>query len=279
MKALKITAIMLSLAISNLASGQSDNLIAPEGFDRPVSGNPQGEVKEFMYPSQTVGVDRKANIYLPPNYDPNQAYPVLYLLHGIGGDEREWLDQGTPHVIMDNLYASNKAKPMIIVLPNGRAMKNDRAEGDIFGAKPVKAFATFEEDLLKDLIPYIEKNYKVKPGVENRAVAGLSMGGGQSMNFGLGNPEHFAWVGAFSPAPNTKRGDALLPRPEVTKSNLKLLFLSCGDKDNLLNVTTGAHEFLTEKGIPHSYRILPNHYHDFKYWRNELYFFAQLVFK
>lgn len=278
MKKFTVTAMMLCLALANLAFCQSDLLFAPVGFDMPKEGIARGEVKELVYASKTVGVDRKVNVYLPPHYDATKAYPVLYLLHGIGGDEREWLDQGKPHVILDNIYASNKAKPMIIVLPNGRAMKNDRAEGDIFGAEPVKAFATFEEDLLKDLIPYIESNYKVKPGVENRAVAGLSMGGGQSMNFGLGNPEHFAWIGAFSPAPNTKRGDSLLPKPEVTKSNLKLLFLSCGDKDNLMNVTTGAHAFLTEKGIAHTYRILPDHYHDFKYWKNELYFFAQEIF-
>ncbi|WP_278043591.1 alpha/beta hydrolase [Cecembia calidifontis] len=133
--------------------------------------------------------------------------------------------------------------------------------------------------MLQDLIPFIEKQYKVLPGVQNRAIAGLSMGGGQSMNFGLNNPEHFAWIGGFSPAPNTKRGEALLPKPELTKSNLKLLFLSCGDKDNLLNVTTCAHEFLTKEGIEHIYRILPGHYFDFKYWKNELYFFAQLVFQ
>ncbi|MFD2034746.1 alpha/beta hydrolase [Belliella marina] len=278
MKALKTTALVFSLALSNFAFGQSDQIIAPEGFDKPSTNKPQGEVKEFMYPSKTVGVDRKANIYLPPNFSENEAYPVLYLLHGIGGDEREWLDQGTPNVILDNLYADKKAKPMIIVIPNGRAMKNDRAEGDIFGAEPVKAFATFEEDLLKDLIPYIEKEYKVKPGVENRAIAGLSMGGGQSMNFGLGNPEHFAWIGAFSPAPNTKRGEDLLPKPEVTKSNLKLLFLSCGDKDNLMNVSNGAHDYLNSKGIAHTYRVIPDHHHNFEYWKNELYFFAQEIF-
>lgn len=154
-----LTSILIIFVIINKSLAQDASLIAPSGFDQPVAST-KGQVKEISYFSQTVGVDRVANVYFPPNYNEATAYPVLYLLHGIGGDEREWLDQGTPNIIMDNLYASNKAKPMIIVLPNGRAMKNDRAEGDIFGAEPVKAFATFEEDLLKDLIPHIENNLK-----------------------------------------------------------------------------------------------------------------------
>jgi enterochelin esterase-like enzyme len=132
MKITKPLLFVLTMCISIVGFPQDASLIAPEGFDKPNANNPQGEVMEIMYPSKTVGIDRKANIYLPPNYSPNKAYPVLYLLHGIGGDEREWLDQGTPEVIMDNLYAKNKAKPMIIVIPNGRAMKNDRAEGNFF---------------------------------------------------------------------------------------------------------------------------------------------------
>ncbi len=106
--------------------------------------------------------------------------------------------------ILDNLYAEKKIVPMIVVMPNGRAMKDDRAEGNIMAPEKVQAFATFEKDLLNDLIPFIEKNYPVIKNRESRAIAGLSMGGGQSLNFGLGNLDTFAWVGAFSAAPNTK---------------------------------------------------------------------------
>ena len=114
-------------------------------------------------------------------------------LHGIGGDEKEWLIQGKPQVILDNLYAAKKVAPMIVVLPNGRAMKDDRAVGNIYDGVKVQAFATFEKDLINDLIPSIEKKYPVLKDREHRAIAGLSMGGGQSLNFGLGNLDKFAW--------------------------------------------------------------------------------------
>ena len=114
-----------------------------------------------MYLSKTVGTKRKAMIYTPPDYSKNKKYPVLYLLHGIGGDEKEWLNGGQPQVILDNLYAENKIEPMIVVLPNGRAMKDDRAIGNILAPDKVQAFATFEKDLLNDLIPFIEKTFPV----------------------------------------------------------------------------------------------------------------------
>ena len=138
---------------------------------------------------------------------------MLYLLHGIGGDEKEWLNGGSPQIILDNLYAKGKIVPMIVVIPNGRAMKDDRAIGNIFDSAKVQAFADFEKDLLNDLIPYIQKNYPVYTDREHRAIAGLSMGGGQSLNFGLGNLDRFAWIGAFSPAPNTKMPEELVPDP------------------------------------------------------------------
>ena len=121
----------------------------------------------------------------------------MYLLHGIGGDEKEWLNGGQPQVILDNLYADNKIEPMIVVMPNGRAMKDDRATGNIMAPEKVQAFADFEKDLLNDLIPFIEKKYPVIKDREHRAIAGLSMGGGQSLNFGLGNLDKFAWIGGF----------------------------------------------------------------------------------
>ncbi len=121
---------------------------------------------------------------------------MLYLLHGIGGDETEWQRFARPNVLLDNLLAEGKVTPMIVVMPNGRAQKNDRAEGNVFAAAP--AFAAFEQDLLKDVIPTIEARYSVQADREHRALAGLSMGGGQSLNFGLAHLDTFAWVGGFS---------------------------------------------------------------------------------
>jgi enterochelin esterase-like enzyme len=158
------------------------------------------------------------------------------LLHGIGGDEKEWLKGGNPQLILDNLFAEKKIEPMIVVMPNGRAMKDDRATGNIMAPDKVEAFATFEKDLLTDLIPFIEKKYPVLTDREHRAIAGLSMGGGQSLNFGLGNLDRFAWVGGFSSAPNTKKPEELIPNPEDAKKKLKLLWISCGDNDRLIYV-------------------------------------------
>ena len=118
-----------------------------------------GAIDSISYAdSITVGTNRKALIYTPPGFSKKKKYPVLYLLHGIGGDEKEWLNGGTPQIILDNLYAENKIEPMIVVLPNGRAMKDDRAIGNIFDKEKVEAFANFEKDLLNDLILYPLKN-------------------------------------------------------------------------------------------------------------------------
>ena len=251
---------------------------APPGFDSLRAGIPHGRIDTISYPSATVGTTRRTLIYTPPGYSRKKRYPVLYLLHGIGGDEKEWLNGGKPQLILDNLYAEHKLEPFIVVLPNGRAMKDDRATGNIMAADKVQAFANFEKDLLHDLIPYIEKHYPVYTDREHRAIAGLSMGGGQSLNFGLGNLDQFAWIGAFSAAPNTKRPEDLVPDPERTRNALKLLYISCGDHDGLLTFSRRTHEYLTEKKVPHIYYIEPG-VHDFKVWKNGLYMFSQLLFR
>lgn len=248
------------------------------GFDIVRSLVPHGKVDTLVYNSKTVGTQRKLTVYTPPSYSKDKKYPVLYLLHGIGGDEKEWLNGGTPQVILDNLYADNKLEPMIVVMPNGRAMKDDRATGNIYGKDKVEAFATFEQDLLKDVIPFIEKKFPVIKDKEHRAIAGLSMGGGQSLNFGLGNLDKFAWVGGFSSAPNTKEPEKLLPNPEVAKKNLKLLWISCGDRDGLITYSRRTHDYMVKNGVDHIYYIMPG-YHDFNVWKTSLYMYSQLIFK
>jgi enterochelin esterase-like enzyme len=251
---------------------------AQNGFDVGRTDIPHGRIDTVQYASATVGNVRRALIYTPPGYSIKEKYPVLYLLHGIGGDEKEWLVNGHPEIILDNLYAEGEVEPMLVVMPNGRAMKDDRATGNIFDTAKVRAFATFEKDLLHDLIPYIEKNYPVYTDREHRAIAGLSMGGGQSLNFGLGNLDRFSWIGAFSAAPNTKEPEALVPDPDKTRSRLKLLWISCGASDNLLSFSKRTHDYLVKENIPHIYYIEPG-VHDFKVWKNGLYMFSQLIFK
>lgn len=274
--------LIILLAITGLFSlssyAQPIEKEGPKGFDQVRTGIATGKLDSVQYASKTVGTTRKAMIYTPPGYSKKRRYPVLYLLHGIGGDEKEWLRGGSPQVILDNLYAENKLEPMIVVMPNGRAMKDDRAVGNIMAPDKVQAFATFEQDLLTDLIPFVEKKYSTLTDREHRAIAGLSMGGGQSLNFGVGNLDKFAWVGGFSSAPNTKRPEELVPDPEEAKKKLKLLWISCGDADGLISFSKRTHDYLYQNGVPHIYYVEPGG-HDFKVWKNGLYMFSQFLFK
>ncbi|MES2463297.1 MAG: endo-1,4-beta-xylanase [Armatimonadota bacterium] len=242
--------------------------------DRPDVAH--GKLETIEYESKTVGTRRKMQVYTPPGYSKDKKYPVLYLLHGIGGDETEWQRFAAPNLLLDTLIAAKKAVPMILVMPNGRAQKNDRAEGNVYASAP--AFAAFEQDLLKDVIPAIESRYSVQADAGHRALAGLSMGGGQSLNFGLTHLDTFAWVGGFSSAPNTKTPADLLPDPAKARKNLKMLWLSCGNKDGLLRISQGMHGYLKQNNVPHVWNV-DSHGHDPTHWKNNLYYFMQGVFQ
>ena len=256
----------------------NEYVAAPDGFDKERPDIVRGTLEETTYESKTVGTTRKVTVYLPPKYDKSKKYPVLYLLHGIGGDHREWL-QGVPGIIMDNLYAEQKAEPMIIVMPNGRALPDDRAVGDVMSREKQQGFAIFERDLIDDLIPFIQGKYSTYTDREHRAVAGLSMGGGQSLNFGLGNLDLFAYVGGFSSAPNTKSPEQLIPDVEATKKQNKLLWMVCGGEDRLMMFSSRLKAFCDEKGVPCTLINNPGGGHDFVVWKYGLYNFAQLIFK
>jgi enterochelin esterase-like enzyme len=247
-----------------------------EGFDKPREGIERGKLERVDYDSKTVGVKRWMQVYTPPGYSKDKKYPVLYLLHGIGGNENEWRRGGHPEVILDNVIAEKKATPMIIVMPNGRAQPDDRPGPNAMQTAP--AFGRFDQDLLGSLIPSIEAKYSVKSDRESRALAGLSMGGGQSLNFGLANLDTFAWIGGFSSAPNTKPAAELVPNPEKAKTQLKLLWISCGNKDGLIRISQGVHAYLKEKNVPHIWHV-DEHAHDFQHWKKALYNFSQLIFQ
>jgi enterochelin esterase-like enzyme len=248
----------------------------PPGFNAGRPDVPHGRLEMIQYDSRTVGTRRRMQVYTPPGYSKDEAYPVLYLLHGIGGDETEWQRFVKVDALLDNLIADGKAVPMIVVMPNGRAQENDRAEGDVFASAP--AFAKFERDLLDDVIPAIEKRYSVRADREHRALAGLSMGGGQSLNFGLAHLDTFAWLGAFSAAPNTRPPAELVPDPAAAKEKLKLLFVSCGSKDGLMRISRGVHAHLEGEGVPHLWHVDDNG-HDPTHWGNSLFHFAQKIFR
>ena len=301
---------------------------APAGFDVRRPGIPSGRVERVEYDSKVTGNKRPAMVYTPPGYSPARRYPVLYLLHGIGGNENHWTQFGAADAILDNLIADSKAVPMIIVMPNGRASnepstmfggRGGRAgggpgggnrgggnQGAAPGATPQRgaqagaapggndggrgrggagmaveftAYAAFERELVGDLIPFIESRYSVQADREHRALAGLSMGGGQSRNFGLANLDTFAWVGGFSSAPNTAPPAQLVPDPAAAAQKLKLLWVSCGDQDSLFNISEGVHEYLAEQKVPHVWHIDVGGAHTFPVWKNDLYHLSTLPFR
>lgn len=251
---------------------------APAGYRTLPNDTLRGRLEAFQYDSAVTGTRRKAQVYLPPGYSADRKYPVLYLLHGIGGNEHEWTNYVKAHAILDNLIAGEKAVPMIVVLPNGRALADDTPGENPFQPEKAAGFAKFERDLLDHLIPAIEAKYSTYTDREHRAIAGLSMGGGQTLNFGLGHLDTFAWIGAFSSAPNTKLPADLVPDPAAARAQLKLLYLSCGNKDGLVNFSQRTHRYFKEHDVPHLWNV-DDHGHDGETWGSNLYHFAQRLFR
>lgn len=270
---------------------------APAGFDVRAANVPSGSIEHIEFDSSVTNGKRPAVVYLPPGYSADRDYPVLYLLHGIGGNENHWTQFGGADAILDNLIAEGKAEPMIVVMPNGRASNEPvtafgpppgpggarPAQGEGGGADRAAgmavefvAYADFERELLNDLIPYIESHYSTSSERSQRALAGLSMGGGQSLNFGLNNVDTFAWVGGFSSAPNTMRPADLVKDPASLKQ-LSLLWVSCGNEDSLFNISLGVHDQLAAQNVPHTWYIDAGA-HTFPVWKNDLYHFASLLF-
>jgi enterochelin esterase-like enzyme len=254
--------------------------VAPAGFADVRPGVAQGRVEEFGYDSTVTGTRRKASVYLPAGYSPDRRYPVLYLLHGIAGNQDEWRGYVHAHTILDNLIADGKALPMIVVMPNGRALPDDRPPpaDRVFTPGNAAGFAKFERELLEILIPAIAGKYSTFADRKQRAIAGLSMGGGQALNFGLGHLDTFAWVGGFSSAPNTRPAAELLPDSAVARRQLQLLYLSCGNKDGLINVSQAVHRYLKQQDISHVWNV-DEYGHDRESWTDNLYHFAQLLFR
>ncbi len=252
----------------------------PAGFAEVQPGVAQGSIVEFSYDSAVTGTRRKASVYLPAGYSPQRRYPVLYLLHGLAGTHQEWPGYVHAGPILDNVIGAGKAVPMIVVMPNGRALPDDRPppEERKFSPGHVAGFASFERDLLDYLIPAIDRAYPTVPERGSRAIAGLSMGGGQALNFGLGHPETFAWVAGFSAAPNTRSADILLSSFTAGQSPRQLLFLACGNQDGLISVSQDFHRTLRQHNVPHTWHV-DGYGHDRESWAESLYHFSQLIFR
>jgi enterochelin esterase-like enzyme len=253
---------------------------APEGFNarRDV---PHGEVKAVEYDSKSLGIRRQLRVYTPPGYSTERKYPVLYLLHGLGMDDRQWLGGIHADLVIDNLIADGNIQPMLMVFPNGDASMDAKAAASGRGSNRNGGFENwgtpFENDLLKDIIPFIESHYAAQADREHRALAGLSMGGGQTLNIGLAHLDTFACVGGFSSAPNTRPAAQLVADPEALKK-LKVLWLACGNRDGLIRVSQGVRGYLKEKNVAHIWNV-DSHAHDDPEWANNLYLFAQRIFQ
>ena len=249
---------------------------APEGFNVARTDAPQGEVKVVEYDSKTLGLRRLLRVYTPAGYSADRKYPVLYLQRGLGNTSSEWTQRARAPIIIDNLLADKKIVPFVVVFPSGNATATpgDEKQGD----RTQASYGTpYENDLLNDIIPFVESHYSVFTDREHRAIAGMSMGSGQALNIGLSHLDRFAWIASVAAAPNTKPPAELVPDPAALK-NLKLLWLSVGNHDNLLRVSVGLHEYLQENGVPHIWRVDTNG-HDTGEMSHSLYHFAQKLFK
>jgi enterochelin esterase family protein len=239
---------------------------------------PHGEVRIRWYPSNVTGTIRRAYVYTPPDYDSNlkQRYPVLYLQHGAGENERGWSTQGRAGFILDNLIAAGKARPMIIVMECGYATQAGSVPTP--GGRGNEAFGTL---VVRDLVPMIDAHYRTLSDRQHRAIAGLSMGAGQALQVGLGNLDLFASVGVFSGAGRnldlkTSFGGALADAA-TANSRLNLLWIGCGTEDRLFASSQAFHEALTGAGIRHVWFGGPGS-HEWQVWRKHLHEFVQLLF-
>lgn len=259
----------------------------PAGFRDKRDNVPHGTIATVQYESKTLSTRREMLVYTPPSYSADKKYPVIYLLHGLNSGAGQWPYWVHADYVIDNLLAEGKIRPAIMVFPNCNANitvdhpkpdeQGDRKEG-------FKGYGVlFENDLFKDIIPFIESHYSVYTDREHRALAGLSMGGGQSLNLGLSHIDTFAYIGGFSSAPNTNEfgglsENKLLPDVEAAQKNLKVLWLGCGNKDGLIRVSQQVHQHLKAQGVPHVWRVDGNA-HDDTEWANNLYLFALHIFK
>lgn len=238
-------------------------------------GVPHGTVHIHRYRSETLDVTRGLYVYTPPEYEtaPEKQYPVLYLLHGSGDTEDAWTVVGRANVILDNAIAARRAEPMIVVMPYGHTPSADAGNG------ATRTVAAFEADLIGDVIPFVERNYHVRVNAANRAIVGLSMGGGQSLRIGLAHPELFAWIGAFSSsAPSEEELETLLADRDGLNEKLALLWVGCGRKDFLYERNQQLLATLKARGIRYTAHITEGG-HEWRLWRRYLNELAPLLFQ
>ncbi len=262
----------------------------PDGFDAKQDGVNYGTIEKQSYDSSVTGKSRKVNIILPADYSTDKKYPVLYLLHGIGGNENEWLD-GNPDKIVGNLNALGEAEEMIIVIPNIRAGADDSyPANNPFSLEHYAKFDNFINDLRECLMPYMEDNYSIATGRENTAICGLSMGGRESLYIGLNMLDTFGYIAALSPGYGvfgytangvTEEGlftEETFTIPEEYRNNTFLMIVNGIDEGGEDSLGGTCSRVLTKNGVNHWFYTTPGA-HDFTTWKNGLYNFAKCIFK
>ncbi|MGA2857431.1 MAG: alpha/beta hydrolase-fold protein [Candidatus Sulfotelmatobacter sp.] len=274
-----------SLLVPNLLTpANAVHVPGPASLPWEVSDVPRGEVHHHFYKSAVADDQRDYYVYTPPGYDPaaRTTYPVLYLLHGFSDDAGGWTAVGHANVIFDNLIAQGKAKPMIVVMPLGYGTMEMIRLG--WGApRPAevrdKNRSDFQKALLTEVMPKVESEYRVAKDRSSRAIAGLSMGGSESLSTGLNHLDKFAWIGAFSagglPEPFYKDFPDLDAK---ANQQIRLLWIACGTEDRLITANRNLREWLKSKGVEHTDIETPGQ-HTWMVWRRNLAEFAGLLFR
>jgi len=246
---------------------------------------PHGTVQTVEYKSKALGTDRKMIVYTPPGYERStNRYPVLYLLHGAGSTETSWTERGRAHVILDNLIADGKLKPLLVVMPFGfAAQRAQGARGDAAENKMQRE--GFSKDFLQDVIPLVDSKYRVYTDRDHRAIAGLSLGGAQALAIGLTHRELFSRVAGFSPAMGASNNPAtggvdfetVLADAAGINSDIKFLWVSCGTEDTLFNSIHDFTQQLSKHKIEHIYRVTGGA-HVYPVWQRNLNEVAPMLF-
>src|SRR4030088_553647 len=267
-----------------LATENAVHVPGPASLPWELNDVPRGEIHHHFYKSAVAGDDRDYYVYTPAGYDPSgqRTYPVLYLLHGFSDDASGWTAVGRAHVILDNLIAQGKAKPMIVVMPLGYGtMEMIRVGWDAWSHPELRKqnFDKFRQALLQELMPRVESEYRITKDRNARAIAGLSMGGSESLLTGLNNLDKFAWIGAFSSGGMPEDFQATYPSLNAkANQQLHLLWIACGTEDNLIEINREFREWLKNKGVHHTDIETPGA-HTWMVWRRNLAEFAGLLFR
>jgi enterochelin esterase family protein len=256
----------------------------PASLPWEINPVPHGTIHRHFYKSSVIGDERDFYVYTPPGYDgkAKQKYPVLYLLHGFSDDTSGWTSVGRAHVILDNLIAQGKAKPMIVVMPLGYgAPEMVRVGFAAFRDMELRQrnFDRFTQALLTEVLPQVESAYRVARDRGSRAIAGLSMGGSESLLTGLNHLDQFAWIGAFSSGGLAEDFASSFPQLD-SKANAKLraLWIACGTQDSLIEINRKFRDWLESKEIKHTY-LESAGAHTWMVWRRNLAEFTSLLFQ